>query len=302
MLPPGFFFAPLGKMCCQETNFWYTTRMTRERIKQQLRILAPLMFPGRKIHVDGNLHCWAVDSKPRQRVFIDPKPIEEAVSGPATALEEAMRGKRVIVVGGAPLDEGTGEYIDSFDMVIRVNNGYRAVKKAPSRVGTRTDVIYHCCGVGHPDDYPHPQEWGDIPVVLTIRKSHAPHKLAWLYVRSLQGGILPRKVLCPNEGLFIRYGRSAGFSALHSGTFAMIHAAKFASEVHTAGITFFRDGYDPAYKNWSEEKAKEYANKAHDVERELRSFVKVIPHNLKPCPKLDRILKDTAVDMVMNSR
>lgn len=55
-----------------------------------------------------------------------------------------LRGKRVVFVGpaGYTEDMGLGGKIDSYDVVVRVNNGIGLACKFPQDLGTRTDVLY----------------------------------------------------------------------------------------------------------------------------------------------------------------
>jgi len=56
-----------------------------------------------------------------------------------------FKGKRVAIVGGADsvLCQKLGSYIDSFDVVVRVNNGVRIISSQHEYVGTRTDFLVH---------------------------------------------------------------------------------------------------------------------------------------------------------------
>ena len=68
-----------------------------------------------------------------------------------------LKDKKVIIVGPAPEKEyidGFGSFIDSFDVVIRVNRGWNMSKESPSIFGSKTDVLYHCLD-------PHPEN-GDL--------------------------------------------------------------------------------------------------------------------------------------------
>ena len=55
-------------------------------------------------------------------------------------------GKRVALVGPAEYLSKlkNGEYIDSFDIVVRVNRGTEVIEKYQSSIGKRTDILYNC--------------------------------------------------------------------------------------------------------------------------------------------------------------
>jgi hypothetical protein len=60
--------------------------------------------------------------------------------------KQYLQGKTVALVGPAAyltkLD--TGSYIDSFDIVVRVNRGIELIDDFADSIGRRTDVIYNC--------------------------------------------------------------------------------------------------------------------------------------------------------------
>ena len=57
-----------------------------------------------------------------------------------------LSGKKVALVGPAEYltKLNTGEYIDSFDVVVRVNRGTEVIDKYFNSIGKRTDILYNC--------------------------------------------------------------------------------------------------------------------------------------------------------------
>jgi len=57
-----------------------------------------------------------------------------------------FKGKRVAVIGGADSAyvDKVGDYIDGFDVVIRINNGVGMIDEYKEYVGTKTDFLFHC--------------------------------------------------------------------------------------------------------------------------------------------------------------
>jgi len=55
--------------------------------------------------------------------------------------------KKIIVIGPAEssLSYLSGEEIDKFDLVIRVNKSHLTLSENYETLGTRTDILYHCC-------------------------------------------------------------------------------------------------------------------------------------------------------------
>ena len=58
---------------------------------------------------------------------------------------EYLKNKKVILVGSAErlLFYNLGSYIDSFDIIVRVNRAI-AIKEFFNQIGSKTNVLYHC--------------------------------------------------------------------------------------------------------------------------------------------------------------
>ena len=251
----------------------------RDNIITASEMLAQHLFPDTPVHVDGNMRLWL--GNPKRLQPFDLRQYTDRVQTTPDAAQKLVKGRRVVVVGGGPLQPGQGEEIDGFDVVVRCNNGYRAAATAPDRCGHRTDLIYHCCGVGMPEDWPHPGEWPDVPVILAADAERNPQKLAQLVIQGHKQET--RQVAALPKDFFIRYGRTRGLTAPNTGTFAILHLCEWAAEVHTRGITFFADGYDTAYKDWDPSMAAAYAQKAHCIEEQRKWLAAHRPSNLCMC-------------------
>lgn len=61
-------------------------------------------------------------------------------------VSEYLKGKTVAIVGPAStaLGTGKGEFIDSHDVVVRINKEFFAIPGREKDIGTRTDVLYSC--------------------------------------------------------------------------------------------------------------------------------------------------------------
>ena len=55
-----------------------------------------------------------------------------------------MKDKKVIIVSSSPHLEGMrlGKLIDSYDIVVRMNQGYRLMKSLPKDYGSKTDMLF----------------------------------------------------------------------------------------------------------------------------------------------------------------
>ena len=56
-----------------------------------------------------------------------------------------LKNKKIIIVGPAPYLENyeLGNFIDSFDIVVRINKGHQMTKDS-KKFGSRTDILFHC--------------------------------------------------------------------------------------------------------------------------------------------------------------
>tara|TARA_R110002072_G_scaffold32307_4_gene98807 strand:+ start:12509 stop:13477 length:969 start_codon:yes stop_codon:yes gene_type:complete len=64
-------------------------------------------------------------------------------------LAELLKGKRVAYVCPSPHLEGKGmgHIIDSYDLVVRVNQGYKLTEEEKKDYGSRTDILFNCCNI-----------------------------------------------------------------------------------------------------------------------------------------------------------
>ena len=53
-----------------------------------------------------------------------------------------LKNKKVNIVGPADY-VNEGEFIDNYDVVVRVNRGHNMIN-SPIKYGSRTDILYHC--------------------------------------------------------------------------------------------------------------------------------------------------------------
>ena len=68
-------------------------------------------------------------------------------------LAAMLKNKRVVIVGPAEcaLKDKNGEFIDNFDLVVRVNRGIEPTDNFSEYIGKRTDLLYNCL-YEHPDN------------------------------------------------------------------------------------------------------------------------------------------------------
>ena len=65
--------------------------------------------------------------------------------------KDFLKDKRVVVVGPSKTIENSnsGELIDSYDVVVRLNRALSHLDKDPKDIGTRTDILYACLSTAY---------------------------------------------------------------------------------------------------------------------------------------------------------
>lgn len=153
-----------------------------------------------------------------------------------------LRGKRCIVVGPAGyLDgQGLGDWIDSFDVVVKMNWG-ESLNRADYG---RTDVLYkRLLKLGHADDIL-VQEYLDAGVQFLIGIGTRPHDKGIGYLEQVVGDRLPWFVDDSTRGAL---RREMGGSPL-LGMVTVKHLLdQGAASVMVTGCDFYGSGYAPEY-------------------------------------------------------
>lgn len=76
-------------------------------------------------------------------IFVDEKEMA------ARPLDQIVKGKKVILTGPGDYVQGTGRgsWVESFDIVVRVNFQWPLPAGLRADLGQRIDVLYHCCNL-----------------------------------------------------------------------------------------------------------------------------------------------------------
>ena len=167
--------------------------------------------------------------------------------------DEYLKDKKVILVGPAPhlIDSEQQEFIESFDIIVRLNV---ALPLAPERykdIGSRTDILYNCLSENKEDggktDFegwsktiqwlvcPYPK-WGPFKrqtEVFEAKNEVTPYKLNFANMDTDYYIQLEKDLTCrPNSGFL-----------------AIVDLLRYdIKELYVCGITFFQGGYDPTYR------------------------------------------------------
>lgn len=162
-----------------------------------------------------------------------------------------LKGKRVVVIGPSPnlLGKNLGDYINSFDIVVRLNQSYPTEISHKEDLGNRTDILCHCLNenprCGNTVQYelmekegvflssPYPQ--GVMPF----------HKDVIKFMNRNQNRI-PYHLIDKEFYLFLV---STVKTRINSGTSCILDLLAFPlKELYVFGFTWYIDGWRDSYK------------------------------------------------------
>lgn len=201
--------------------------------------------------------------------------------------ENWFKGKRVAIIGGADsaYKEKLGEYIDAFDVVVRVNNGVRVIEKYKEYVGKRTDFLFHTFyenvkGGGGAIEL---DLWDRLDV-KNIIFSHNWLSNYGIHLRSFiiktkglrQIGQVEKSLCDDNMNIIYPYHPTTGLIAINT-----VYNCK-PSQIYVTGITFFRTAHHQDYRQGSLEHwtniMKSDASK-HNPDAEYKYFKRIYNDN-----------------------
>ncbi|QOI97861.1 MAG: glycosyltransferase family 29 protein [Flammeovirgaceae bacterium] len=221
-------------------------------------------------------------------------------------LERLLLGKRVAIIGAAnsAFHTGKGEYIDGFDVVIRVNKAPLLLKQGEWKedIGTKADILFH--------SFYENERSGGGPLNLALYDSlnirylinpiseFSGYRVIFnfykKYLLTRTVFTLPRKLFKKIKSDLGTYKPTIGFCALY----AVLHTN--FSELYITGFTFFRTAFGEGYRNEMREpgQVREFIKSAglHDPELELAVFSALLHKNRKK-----RIVLDSSLSEIVKS-
>jgi len=218
---------------------------------------------------------------------------------PEVALKKFLRNKKIIIVGPAGYlqSKGKGRWIDSFDVVVRINHAIPV--KYPDDYGSRTDVLYHILshrsriGKGHKQlvERSEIEMWKKHGVKWLVSRHHSKSnrvaKMApvigdlidWVTMREMYSDRIKRMVKkkSPNTGIM-----------------AIAHLIAMPIEsLYVVGFDFYQSGVYEGYGDVREgEEAQMVNSRWHDNQAQIE-FLKEIyksTNKLFPDDVLEAIL------------
>ena len=196
--------------------------------------------------------------------------------------DDEYQNKRIIIIGPASssLEYLPGKEIDAFDIIIRVNKSPLTIKGKEYQLGTRTDILYHCCdedpitGGGQINpELLHAQ--GTKSVIYTYHEKYLTHN----FFRSIIKHSSVRFNRTHSK-LYLDLKREYKAKTPTTGLQALNHVLQCNFlELHITGFTFFKtaytDGYRDEHKSAEMSTALAVSKGNHDPDDELRLFRKI---------------------------
>lgn len=191
---------------------------------------------------------------------------------------EYVKNKKVVIVGPANyiLNFNNGDYIDSYDIVVRINRGVELTNIYPNSLGTKTNILYNCM-VESPDN-------GGIININFLKK----HRLDWIctlprcnYQGLSKSNRLPKEasvityiklklnfnfhmmshLLLTNLNKKINSRSNTGFASIFD---ILLHDPK---EIFITGFSFYLDSFIKKYKEGSLRNEDDFAEDCFNSKR-----------------------------------
>ena len=222
-------------------------------------------------------------------------------------LKEYLKNKKVILIGPSEslLKNKNKDFINSFDVVVRVNRGIEPTDNYAEYIGNKTDILYNCM-------LEHPDNGGVLNVNYFVKKklkyvvyhpevnfhgkavNKPPKHLSLEKVKELNSKKIKTEMIDYN---FYNSISSQVNCRPNTGYIAIFHLLSYEiKELYITGFTFYLDKFMPGYKD--QVKKVEFKEKCFKSERHnqknLWNFLKksyLKNKKIKVDKYLDRILQ-----------
>lgn len=209
-----------------------------------------------------------------------------------------FENKSVAIIGGADsvLQEPLGSYIDSFDVVVRINKGVEVINTQHEYVGKRTDVLFHCLfeDVKNGGSPITPELWKEHNVEQlifshNIKYSSSAFNYFRNFLKKTQKNIkisqIPKFLFFKNKKITKPLGPTTGFIAINT----IFNCSP--NEIYLTGITFFKTPHNRSYRNVDLKDLDKYKmHDFHNVEAEYQHIKKL--YNSSKIIKPDHVLEE----------
>lgn len=242
------------------------------------------------IHLQCGKISWCIDSS---KLTIITKPFHFfrgfllwIIHSRSLDINGLLKGKRVAIIGAASsaFHTGKGEYIDGFDIVIRINKAPMLLQdgKWKDDIGSRTDILFHSFyenmeSGGGPLDFKLYDSLG-IKYIVNPVAAYKGYRVTFnFYKKYLSNRIvysLHRKVYRGIQEKLGNFQPTIGFCAL------LASLQTDFTELYLTGFTFFRTPFGDGYRNQMKEsvQVQNYIKKSglHDPDLECKVFSEIL--------------------------
>lgn len=217
-----------------------------------------------------------------------------------------FKNKRVAIIGSADsaLQEQNGEYLNGFDIVIRINKALvKWVPQNEDKIGMKTDILFHsfyendASGGGMLDFEVFKSHGVNFVVnpINTLKGKRLNFNFYKKYRNKCETYLLSKKYYSEMESLFGSLRPTIGFAAIY----AVLKSP--CKEVFITGFTFFRTPYAKGYRDaLIDIKANRsyIAQQAlHDPDLEFTSFIELLKSTANK-----KILMDAALTKIVGAK
>jgi hypothetical protein len=221
--------------------------------------------------------------------------IPRYLSVPKVSFEDFIYNKRIILVGPSNhvLDSPNGEWIEKFDIIIRLNKSLPIKPELYPFIGRRTDILYNNLNV---TDYPGENKI-DINMFLNSGVKHivSPYPPIEPFTSDILNFIKYNKGIIPFRHIDLNYYRKIENklgTRPNTGISAIADILNFNfKELYITGISLFKKNYYKQYRNLSRNELLNVANNSIHTQKPQKIFLRSLYLNDERI-KVDNLLKE----------
>jgi hypothetical protein len=221
--------------------------------------------------------------------------IPRHLSIPKINFEDFVYNKKIIIVGPSNhiLDRPNGEWIEKFDIIIRLNKSLPIRPDLYPFIGRRTDILYNNLNVS---DYPGENRI-DIDMFLNsgVRHLVCPYPPIEPFTPDILNFIKNNKGIIPFRHIDLNYYRKIENklgTRPNTGISAIADILNFnIKELYITGISFFKKNYYKQYRNLTKSDLLNVANNSIHIQKPQKLFLRSLYLNDDRI-KVDNLLKE----------
>lgn len=204
-----------------------------------------------------------------------------------------IENKKVILIGPASYLVGKklGKYIDSFDVIVRINNAFPVDEELQVDYGCRADVIYHNLRKTMSPSRKEIEKWKELGVQWIMGKGAGTDNRHKIFQPKTKG-LMP---LIPVKKTQDKVRKNIK-KAPNMGLIAIEHLLEMPiKSLYVLGFDFYETGYYPGYNNMKKKDALKAKNVtgAHDNTTQIKYLSKLVESE-------PRLIIDENLEKILN--